>query len=133
MARPCGSAGLLEGRFDPVRAGGAGDGRRPDHRPPDASRETLSCQVSKRAARSCCPAAARKRAPNSPLAPRPRPLRAGVGAQRPRALLSRIQWRPTPDGKTFVMVRRGPANRIVVLQNLPELVRRLREASPAGQ
>jgi Tol biopolymer transport system component len=34
----------------------------------------------------------------------------------------------SPDGKTFVMVRRAPANRIVVLQNLPELVRRIREA-----
>jgi serine/threonine-protein kinase len=38
----------------------------------------------------------------------------------------------SPDGKTFVMVRRSPAARIVVLQNLPALVRRLqgeREAS----
>jgi Tol biopolymer transport system component len=34
----------------------------------------------------------------------------------------------SPDGKTFVMVRRAPANRIMVLQNLPELVRRIREA-----
>jgi len=34
----------------------------------------------------------------------------------------------SPDGKTFVMVRRAPANRIIVLQNLPELVRRIREA-----
>jgi Tol biopolymer transport system component len=30
------------------------------------------------------------------------------------------------DGKTFVMVRRSPAARIVVIQNLPALVRRLR-------
>jgi len=36
----------------------------------------------------------------------------------------------SPDGKTFVMVRRAPANRIIVLQNLPELVRRIREAGP---
>jgi len=32
----------------------------------------------------------------------------------------------SPDGKTFVMVRRSPAARIVVIQNLPALVRRLR-------
>lgn len=32
----------------------------------------------------------------------------------------------SPDGKTFVMVRRSPAARIVVLQNLPAIVRRLR-------
>ena len=32
----------------------------------------------------------------------------------------------SPDGKTFVMVRRSPAARIVVIQNLPGLVRRLR-------
>jgi Tol biopolymer transport system component len=37
----------------------------------------------------------------------------------------------SPDGKTFVMVRRSPATRIIVLQNLPGLVGRLREASPA--
>jgi eukaryotic-like serine/threonine-protein kinase len=35
----------------------------------------------------------------------------------------------SPDGKTFAMVRRAPANRIIVLQNLPELVRRIREAA----
>jgi hypothetical protein len=34
-----------------------------------------------------------------------------------------------PDGKTFAMVRRSPATRIIVLQNLPALVRNLREAS----
>ena len=39
----------------------------------------------------------------------------------------------SPDGRTFVMVRRSPANRIVVLQNLPELVRRLRDTSPANR
>jgi Tol biopolymer transport system component len=39
----------------------------------------------------------------------------------------------SPDGKTFAMVRRSPATRIVVLQNLPELVRHLRDASPAIQ
>ncbi len=32
----------------------------------------------------------------------------------------------SPDGKTFVMVRRSPAARVVVIQNLPALVRRLR-------
>ncbi len=31
----------------------------------------------------------------------------------------------SPDGKTFVMVRRSPAARIMVIQNLPALVRRL--------
>jgi serine/threonine-protein kinase len=31
----------------------------------------------------------------------------------------------SPDGKTFVVVRRSPAARIVVIQNLPALVRRL--------
>jgi serine/threonine-protein kinase len=31
----------------------------------------------------------------------------------------------SPDGKTFVMVRRSPAARIVVIQNLPALVRRI--------
>lgn len=30
-----------------------------------------------------------------------------------------------PDGKGFVMVRRSPSSRIMVIQNLPELVRRL--------
>ena len=32
------------------------------------------------------------------------------------------------DGKTFVMIRRGPATRIVVIQNLAELVHRLRSS-----
>jgi Tol biopolymer transport system component/tRNA A-37 threonylcarbamoyl transferase component Bud32 len=35
----------------------------------------------------------------------------------------------SPDGHTFVMVRRSPATRIVVIQNLPELVRRLRSST----
>jgi Tol biopolymer transport system component/tRNA A-37 threonylcarbamoyl transferase component Bud32 len=39
----------------------------------------------------------------------------------------------SPDGRTFVMVRRAPANRIMVLQNLPELVRRIRQAEPTTQ
>ena len=34
----------------------------------------------------------------------------------------------SPDGKTFVMVQRSPAARIVVIQNLPALVRRLQGA-----
>jgi tRNA A-37 threonylcarbamoyl transferase component Bud32 len=38
----------------------------------------------------------------------------------------------SPDGRTFVMVRQSPANRIVVLQNLPELVRRLRSSAAGG-
>jgi eukaryotic-like serine/threonine-protein kinase len=39
----------------------------------------------------------------------------------------------SPDGRTFALVRRSPATRIVVLQNLPELVRRLREAEPPAR
>jgi hypothetical protein len=39
----------------------------------------------------------------------------------------------SPDGTTFVMVRRSPATRIIVLQNLAGLVARLREASPAAR
>ena len=39
----------------------------------------------------------------------------------------------SPDGRTFAMVRRSPASRIVILQNLPELVRRLREADQPGR
>ncbi|HLG06641.1 MAG TPA: protein kinase [Gemmatimonadales bacterium] len=35
----------------------------------------------------------------------------------------------TPDGRTFVMVRRNPSSYIVVFQNLPELVRRLQGAT----
>jgi eukaryotic-like serine/threonine-protein kinase len=35
----------------------------------------------------------------------------------------------SPDGKTFVMVRRPPSTRIVVLQNLPQLVARLRNSA----
>ncbi len=32
----------------------------------------------------------------------------------------------SPDGKTFVMVRSSPAARVMVIQNLPGLVRRMR-------
>jgi serine/threonine-protein kinase len=35
----------------------------------------------------------------------------------------------SPDGKTFVMVRSSPAARVMVIQNLPALVRRLRAGS----
>jgi eukaryotic-like serine/threonine-protein kinase len=31
----------------------------------------------------------------------------------------------SPDGKTFVMVRTSPAARVIVIQNLPALVRRM--------
>jgi Tol biopolymer transport system component len=34
----------------------------------------------------------------------------------------------SPDGRTFVMVQRNPASRIMVIQNLSGLVGRLREA-----
>jgi serine/threonine-protein kinase len=39
----------------------------------------------------------------------------------------------SPDGRTFGMVRRSPATRIVVIQNLPALVRRLRGAPGEGR
>ncbi len=39
----------------------------------------------------------------------------------------------SPDGKTFVMVRRGAATRVVILQNLPELVRRARASGTADR
>jgi serine/threonine-protein kinase len=39
----------------------------------------------------------------------------------------------SPDGKTFVMVRTSPAARIVVIQNLPALVRRMRGSGAGGQ
>ena len=35
----------------------------------------------------------------------------------------------SPDGRTFAMVRRSPATRIMLIQNLPGLVRRLRAAT----
>ncbi len=37
----------------------------------------------------------------------------------------------SPDGKTFVMVRRSPAARIMVIQNLPALARRLQGERPS--
>jgi dipeptidyl aminopeptidase/acylaminoacyl peptidase len=39
----------------------------------------------------------------------------------------------SPDGKTFVMVQRSPATRIMIIQNLPALVRRLRGAEGAAR
>jgi Tol biopolymer transport system component len=39
-----------------------------------------------------------------------------------------VNYDISPDGRTFVMVRRSPATRIMVLQNLPELVRGGRRA-----
>ncbi len=36
----------------------------------------------------------------------------------------------SPDGRTFVMVRRSPATRIEVIQHLPELVRRAQGSAP---
>jgi hypothetical protein len=35
-----------------------------------------------------------------------------------------------PDGRTFVMVQQSPANRIMVIQNLPGLVSRMRGSNP---
>ncbi|HEX5818978.1 MAG TPA: protein kinase [Gemmatimonadales bacterium] len=38
----------------------------------------------------------------------------------------------SPDGRTFVMVRNNPATRIMVIQNLPALVAKLRGTEPAA-
>jgi serine/threonine-protein kinase len=38
----------------------------------------------------------------------------------------------SPDGKTFVMVRSSPAARVVIMQNLPALVRRMRGQVSGG-
>src|SRR5690606_34549453 len=38
----------------------------------------------------------------------------------------------SPDGRTFAMVRRSPATRIMVIQHLPELVRRLQGSGTAN-
>ena len=35
-----------------------------------------------------------------------------------------LNYDVSPDGKTFVMVRRTPASRIMVVQNLAELMKR---------
>jgi hypothetical protein len=35
----------------------------------------------------------------------------------------------SPDGQTFAMVRRSPRSHIVVMQNVPALLRRLRGAA----
>ena len=35
----------------------------------------------------------------------------------------------SPDGRSFAMIRRSPGSRIIVIQNLPELLRRLRGAT----
>jgi serine/threonine-protein kinase len=39
----------------------------------------------------------------------------------------------SPDGRTFVMVRSSPAARVMVIQNLPALVRRLRGGGAGGR
>jgi Tol biopolymer transport system component len=39
----------------------------------------------------------------------------------------------SPDGRTFAMVRRSPGSHIVVIQNLPELLRRLRSTGGAAR
>jgi len=43
-----------------------------------------------------------------------------------------VNYDISPDGKTFVMVRRSPATRILVIQNLPALVRRLQGREGSG-
>jgi serine/threonine-protein kinase len=39
----------------------------------------------------------------------------------------------SPDGRTFAMVRRSPATRVMIIQNLPELVRRLSTGDAAAR
>ena len=39
-----------------------------------------------------------------------------------------VNYDVSPDGQTFLMVLFNPASRVMVIQNLPELVRRLRGA-----
>jgi len=39
----------------------------------------------------------------------------------------------SPDGKTFVMVRRNPATRIMIIQNLPGLVRQMQGTSESAR
>jgi Tol biopolymer transport system component len=39
----------------------------------------------------------------------------------------------SPDGRTFAMVRRSPATRIMILQNLPEILRRMRGTEQAAR
>ena len=39
----------------------------------------------------------------------------------------------SPDGKTFAMVRRNPATRIMIIQNLPGLVRQMQGSSEAAR
>ena len=39
----------------------------------------------------------------------------------------------SPDGHTFAMVRRSPATRVMIIQNLPELVRRLSAGDAAAR
>ena len=74
----------------------------------------------------------------------PNLMKATVQAQPQFAVTSRVALFPvtdmvaaaphanydiSPDGRTFAMVRRSPATRIMVIQNLPGLVRRLRGTS----
>ena len=53
-----------------------------------------------------------------------------LGSSATLAHHSHANYDVSPDGKTFVMVRRSPAARIVVIQNLPALVRRLQGERP---
>ena len=58
---------------------------------------------------------------------------AAAGGQSEIVLNRVSQADVSPDGKTFVMVRRSPAARIMVIQNLPALVRRLQGERPGTQ
>ena len=44
-----------------------------------------------------------------------------------------INYSISPDGKTFAMVRRNPATRIMIIQNLPGLVRQMQGTSEAAR
>jgi hypothetical protein len=39
----------------------------------------------------------------------------------------------SPDGKTFALVRRNPGTRIVIIQNLPALMRELQGSAGASR
>ena len=60
-------------------------------------------------------------------------LPAGAQTRRPMTLvdLAELQRllapRLSPDGRTFAMVRRSTATRIAVIQNLPELLKSMRQ------
>lgn len=66
------------------------------------------------------------------LGPEPRVLRRTVlfDASSYDAAAPHPNYDIAPDGKSFVMLRRGPSSHIMVTQNLPELMRRNRRTAP---